>query len=155
VHVVLFHNNEGGAAVALSLAGRTVVFVSCHLEAHHSKVEQRRQQYRALVTQLGSSLAEEGFHLNEQFHHIIWVGDMNYRLCTRKDKDGSYQQMSSDQVQQMLEYSQHRTLFDNHDQFNMEKRRREIFYGYREAEPFPNFYPTYKKIENRPPVDFK
>jgi len=145
---------KGGVAVALSFAGRSIVFVSCHLEAHHNKVEVRREQYRMLVTQLGSSLAEEGFHLNEQFHHIIWVGDMNYRLCSVKDDNhDSYSPMPSDVAQKMLEQSQNRTLFDKHDQFNLEKRRREIFYGFREANPFPNFYPTYKKIENRPPMD--
>jgi hypothetical protein len=147
--------SKGGAAVALSFAGRTVVFASCHLEAHHDKVELRREQYRTLVIQLGSALAEEGFHLNEQFHHIIWVGDMNYRLCVLHDDQESYLPMSSDTAQLMLENSQNRVLFNKHDQFNLEKRRREIFYGYREANPFPNFFPTYKKIENRPPVNFR
>jgi hypothetical protein len=147
--------SKGGAAVALSLAGRTVVFISCHLEAHHNKVELRREQYRALMTQLGSSLAEEGFHLNEQFHHIVWVGDMNYRLCSTAPNTRAYQEMSSDTALQMLESYQKRVLFDKHDQFNIEKQRREIFYGYRVADPFPNFYPSYKKIENRPPVNFR
>ena len=145
----------GGVAVALSLAGRTVVFVSCHLEAHHHKSDVRREQYKALVIHLGSALAEEGFHLNEQFHHIIWMGDLNYRLCVKNSSTSSHDQMTSDCAQKMLEDFQNRTLFDKHDQLNVEKRHREVFYGYREAEPFPNFYPSYKKVENRPPVDFR
>ena len=140
-------HSKGGVAAVLSIAGSTVVFITCHLEAH--KNDMRRSQIRDLISHLGSQLAEEGFHIISQFHHVIWCGDFNYRLVDPELNTP----LPADLAVQMLRDGQNRKLFDTYDQLNREKRAQEIFYGFREPEPFPTFFPTYKKIENRPPVD--
>ncbi|KAJ1399047.1 hypothetical protein B484DRAFT_251482 [Ochromonadaceae sp. CCMP2298] len=142
--------SRGGVAAALSVMGRTVVFVCCQFFAKHAENLRQEDQYRDLLMGLGSQLAEPGFHLLEQFHHILWCGDFSYGLV-----DISGNPMPPDTVCEMLQDGRLvRTLFDTHDQLNQEKRKKNILFGFREAVPFPNFYPTYKKIENRNPVDY-
>lgn len=141
-------HSRGGVAVALSIMGRTVAFVCCQLDLKSNDV--RKDQYQSLLTGLGSQLAEQGFHLNEQFHHVIWCGDFSFTLV-----DTSGNKMPPETVVKMLQDGRlFRTLFDTHDQLNQEKKDKNVFFGYREAAPFPNFYPTYKKVENRNPVDY-
>jgi hypothetical protein len=139
---------QGAVAVAISLLGRNLVFINSQF--NHKSNDLRREQYQLLMTHLGSSLAEVGYHLNEQFHHILWLGDFCYKLV-----DVSGNDMPLETVTSMLEDPRCiRTLFETHDQLNQEKKLHNIFYGYREPVPFPNFYPTYKKIENHPPVNY-
>lgn len=141
-------HSSGGVAVALSVYQRTMAFVCCQLDLKNNEV--RKEQYTSLLTGLGSQLAESGFHLNEQFHHVVWCGDFNYTLV-----DTSGNKMPSETVVKMLQDGRlFRTLFETHDQLNQEKKEKNVFFGYREASPFPNFYPTYKKLENRNPVDY-
>lgn len=141
-------HSRGGVAVALSIMGRTVAFVCCQLDLKSN--DTRKDQYQSLLTGLGSQLAEQGFHLNEQFHHVIWCGDFSFTLV-----DTSGNKMPPETVVKMLQDGRlFRTLFETHDQLNQEKKDKNVFFGYREAAPFPNFYPTYKKVENRNPVDY-
>ena len=140
--------SRGAVAVALSVLGRNVVFVNCHSDA--KLAEKRREQFQQLVVALGNQLGEKGFLINEQFHHIFWLGDLNYRLV-----DTSGNPMPIDSAVKMLEDKRLcRTLYETHDQLLQDKRAHLIFYGFREPVPFPNFYPTYKKIEGRNPVDY-
>lgn len=140
--------SKGAVAVALSVLGRSIVFVNCHWDAKH--VEKRRDNFQELVVALGSQLAEEGFIVNVQFHHMVWMGDFNYRLV-----DTSGNPMPVDSAVKMLEDKRLcRTLFESHDQLLQERRSHFVFFGFREPVPFPNFFPTFKKIEGRHPVDY-
>jgi len=70
--------SKGGAAVVLHLAGTTIAFVSCHLPAN--SLDGRRDAFKYLVNQLGEALGDPSFSLTLQFHHVIWMGDLNYRM---------------------------------------------------------------------------
>lgn len=147
-HSLSASSSRGAVAVALSVLGRTVAFVSCHLDA--KQVDKRREHFQQIVAALGSQLGESGFHLNEQFHHIVWFGDLNYRLV-----DTSGNAMPVESAVKMLEDKRLcRTLYESHDELLRERKAQNVFYGFREPVPFPNFYPTYKKIEGRNPVDY-
>ena len=64
-----------------------MVFISCHLEAGN-KFEERRAQYQELSYELGGKLGHgAGVDLGTQFHHIVWVGDLNYR-CVQGAEPG-------------------------------------------------------------------
>lgn len=140
-------HSKGSVAAAISLFGRSMVFVTSHFESDRNDI--RRSQYRKVVTALGEKLGESGFNLNELFNHIIWNGDLNYRLV-----DTSGNALPAETALQMLEDNFQRTLFEVHDHLRQERKSQMVFYGYREPIPFPNFYPTYKKYENRLPVDY-
>ena len=140
--------SKGGVAVGLSVLNRSIAFVSTHFEAKHNDV--RREQYQVLVKELGSKMAEHGYHLTDQFHHVIWCGDLNYKLI-----DTSGRNMPAETVVKMMQDGRlYRTLYDSHDQLNRERRDKLVFFGFREPTPFPNFFPTYKKIQNRLMVDY-
>lgn len=140
------HTN-GVIAVALSVLGRTIVFLNMQLESR--KNEKRRDQIREILQGMGSSLGEDDFSLGDQFHHVIVCGDLGYELV-----DTSGNQMPGDMAIKMLEDNLNRSLFESHDQLNKEKKAQLVFYGYREPTPYPDFYPTFKKITNRLPVDY-
>jgi hypothetical protein len=140
--------SKGGVAVALAIRGATVVFVTCHLEA--AKRDTRRLQVRELLRELGDKLGHPGFGLTAQFHHVVWCGDLNYRCV---EADGA--PMAADKCGAMLRAGQNGALFSDHDQLNQERRAGEAFAGFREPTPHPEFYPTYKKLENRAgPTDY-
>ncbi len=140
--------SKGAVAAAISIFGRNLLFINCHLEAKDNEV--RREQYQKLVIALGAQMGEAGYHISEQFHHIIWFGDLNYRLV-----DTSGNRMPVETATKLLEDGRlFRTLFESHDQLNQEKRNQLVFFGFREPTPFPNFFPSYKKLENRAPVDY-
>ena len=40
---------------------------------------------------LGNKLGNSFFQLNSQFHHIIWMGDMNFRMSGLEIEDASAQ----------------------------------------------------------------
>ena len=134
--------SKGGVAVALNVDGTTVVFVTCHLEA--AKRDIRRAQVKELIRELGDKLGLKGFDLTSQFHHVVWCGDLNYRCV---ETNGEV--MPAERCAAMLRAGQNGTLFQDHDQLNQERRQGEVFANFREAVPHPEFYPTYKKLENR------
>jgi hypothetical protein len=103
-------------------------------------------------------LGEKDYHLNEQFHHIIWLGDFSFPVVdttNNSSNGGGGEELPLDRALSLLgDTRNQRKLFDNHDSLNMERRSQMVFYGYREASPFPNFYPSYKRIENHPPLSY-
>lgn len=138
---------NGGICTVLSVFGKTIAFVNCQLD--QKKKEFRRDQIRELISNLGSKSGEIGWNLNEQFHHILWCGDLNYKLV-----DSTGDLIPEESSYQMLEDNLSLTLFNKHDELNQEKRNKFIFYGFREPTPAPDFYPSYKKISNRQKQDY-
>jgi len=147
-------NSKGGAAVACLLDGQSCVFISCHLEAAN-KFEERRAQYRELSAALGQKLSgHDALDLGELFHHIVWTGDMNYRCVSGIGQGERDKAMEGESCVALLESGRHAMLFKEHDQLSIEIGRREVFYEYEEPKMAPDFYPTYKKFENRGPGDY-
>lgn len=139
---------QGAIAVAVNVFGRIVAVVNSEFDGKSN--DTRRDQYQHLFMELGGKLAENSFHMNEQFHHVIWLGDMNHRLV-----DISGNLLPIDTAVKMLEDGRiMRSLFETHDELNRDKKQQIIFFNYREASPYPNFYPTYRKIRNHGPVDY-
>jgi hypothetical protein len=141
-------SSKGMVGICLLVHGRSILFLCCHLESS-GKQEHRRSQYQQLITNLGSQLGEEGYHLNDQFNHIFCFGCFNSILV---DKSGNA--LPADTAVQMLEDNLQKSLFDSHDQLRSDRRNQIVFHGYREAVPYPNFYPSYKKFLNRPRHDY-
>jgi hypothetical protein len=73
-----------------------------HLEAGN-KFEERRGQYREVSLGLGTKLGEEGFDLAQQFHHTVWVGDMNYRCVQGAGRGERDKAMEGDRCVGLLE----------------------------------------------------
>ena len=46
------------------------------------------------------------------------------------------------------------TMLQLHDQLNEQKRTKMVFHNFEEPVMAPDFYPTYKKFEERAPADY-
>lgn len=129
--------SKGGVAVALLVHNTTIVFVNCHLDARNDTY--RREQVRTLNAQLGKVMGHYAFDLTEQFHHVVWMGDMNYRIV----------HLDPQMVLHMLAEGRNLELHDKFDGLLNDRRASGIFEGFTEPNKFPDFYPTYKKLPKR------
>ena len=143
-------SSKGGAGVALALGAgagartTTLAFVSCHLEAKNN--DERLRQYQDLSAELGRALGEptHALSLTKAFSHVIWCGDFNYRCVAPNGGP-----IDADSVVRMIERGELRSLWDSHDQLGQEMRKGLVFADFGEPVPMPDFFPTYKKFENR------
>lgn len=135
--------SKGAAAVALGLGSSTLAFLSCHLAS--KRLDLRREQYGQVVEAVGNALGHPFFQLNESFHHVVWMGDYNYKL----------RNVQLSHAVRMLADGKQRALWAEHDELVYERAASRAYCGYREPVMGPAFYPTYKKFENRGhvPVD--
>jgi hypothetical protein len=71
--------NKGGQGVKFELAGTSIVFVNSHLAAHESaaKCNKRNSNVREIFG--GLRFGNKMFDMT-QFDHVIWCGDLNYRI---------------------------------------------------------------------------
>jgi len=94
-HVATFHEatgiggvygNKGGTLISLDYGGTSFCFVNSHLAAHQSKEnwKHRNANYKSICksVQLGNIKHD----IMEQFHHVFWLGDLNYR-CDYKQME--------------------------------------------------------------------
>ncbi|EGZ25604.1 hypothetical protein PHYSODRAFT_485372 [Phytophthora sojae] len=133
----LTSGSKGGVAVALMINHTTIVFVNCHLDARNDTY--RREQIRNLNASLGRVMGHYSFDLTEQFHHVVWMGDTNYRIVL----------LDPQMVLHMLEEGRNLELHDKFDGLLNDRRNGGVFEGFTEPHKFPDFYPTYKKFPKR------
>ncbi|TYZ57719.1 hypothetical protein PybrP1_006294 [[Pythium] brassicae (nom. inval.)] len=129
--------SKGGVAVALRVHTTTLVFVNCHLDARNDAY--RREQVRSLNASLGKVMGHHSFDLTEQFHHVVWMGDLNYRIV----------HLDPEMVLHMLAEGRNLELHDKFDGLLNDRRASGVFEGFAEPSKFPDFYPTYKKLPKR------
>lgn len=134
--------SKGAVAVVLRIHGSTVAFVSVHLASH--KVPARLVQYRDVCKSLGAKIGNSFFQLNEQFHHVVFMGDYNYR-CERISGD--------DALALIRRGAAHSRLQPEFDSMVRHRRETRAWDGYDEPPMAPTLWPTYKKFENRPHTD--
>ncbi|UIZ21290.1 hypothetical protein KXD40_000498 [Peronospora effusa] len=139
----LTSGSKGGVAVALMINHTTIVFVNCHLDARNDTY--RREQIRNLNASLGRIMGHYSFDLTEQFHHVVWMGDLNYRIVF----------LDPQMVLHMLEEGRNLELHDKFDGLLNDRRNGGVFEGFTEPHKFPDFYPTYKKFPKRGYVNEK
>jgi hypothetical protein len=133
--------SKGGVGVALGLYDVTAAFVNVHMAS--KRPDLRRQQYQELIDRLGSKLGGRGFGLNESFHHIIWMGDLNVH-CSG---------ISAADALNLIRTGRHMQLLLQHDELLLDKDNETFFYEYEEPIMGPRFFPTYKKLPGRGQVN--
>mmetsp|Transcript_24844 Transcript_24844/g.41402 ORF Transcript_24844/g.41402 Transcript_24844/m.41402 type:complete len:642 (+) Transcript_24844:209-2134(+) len=71
--------NKGGILVTMEVDGTKLAFISCHLTAHEG-VKHCEERNASIYEIFGGVRAgDERFDVSVQFHHLFWMGDMNYR----------------------------------------------------------------------------
>lgn len=127
--------SKGAAGFVLKIFSTTIAFLSCHMSSR--TISDRRDSYTSLIEGLGNSLGDHYFQLLEQFHHIVWCGDCNYRL----------QSLSAPLACQYIQSGDLQSL-QKHDELTMEIQGGRAFWRFKE--PPILFLPTYKKHDGRP-----
>ena len=76
---------KGGVCAVLLIYGMSFLFLSCHFPA--KPVAKRRECYQAMCSNVAKALKLPNFQIHGLFHHIIWVGDLNYRFGNLQVKE--------------------------------------------------------------------
>ena len=127
--------NKGGVAVSLRLWDTDICFVNSHLAAHQDKLNARNDNYRDICRGI-RGLDQYGMDLLTGFHHVFWLGDLNYRLDwgaqatdptprpTKEDFDSLVQTIREGRYTELLE----------HDQLVDQMKKKRAFLGFSEAQ---------------------
>ena len=133
--------SKGGVGVALGVYDSTMAFVTAHMAS--KRLDMRRQQYCDLVERLGAKLGGRGFHMTEEFHHVVWMGDLNYHCAG----------CSAEEAAAHIRQGRVADLLLDHDELIRERAAGTAFFDFEEPNMVPDFYPTYKRRKGRGAVD--
>eukprot|EP01105_Mastigella_eilhardi_P000555 TRINITY_DN1062_c1_g1_i1.p1 TRINITY_DN1062_c1_g1~~TRINITY_DN1062_c1_g1_i1.p1 ORF type:complete len:458 (+),score=103.64 TRINITY_DN1062_c1_g1_i1:735-2108(+) len=120
--------NKGAVAIAFQFHETSFCFIGSHLAAHQARVEERNKDYHNIVSNIGVGVTS--FSPLEQFDHLIWCGDLNYRLDLPREEAASLAEQGRWEALQQ------------HDQLLAERAKGTVFHSFREG-PL-EFPPTYK-----------
>lgn len=77
-------DNKGGIAVKFDIGPITVGFISSHLAAHEGDEYKARRITDIMEILRGTQGIGNGLQdVASQFHHLLWVGDLNFRMDVR------------------------------------------------------------------------
>lgn len=94
--------NKGAVAIRMDYASTRLCFVTAHLAAGFSNVEERNRDYRTI----SHGLRFQRGRAIEDHDSVIWLGDFNYRIG-----------LPDDQVRKLIEFGDLQTLYDNDQVF--------------------------------------
>ncbi|GAA5885405.1 hypothetical protein JCM6882_009606 [Rhodosporidiobolus microsporus] len=118
--------NKGAVAIRLDYRDTSFCFLTAHLAAGHSNVEERNQDYFTIASGLHFSRGR-GIANHD---NVVWAADTNYRIS-----------LPNEEVRGLAEADAYDELYEA-DQLNLARRTRGVFPGYEEAAIL--FRPTYK-----------
>ena len=75
--------NKGAVGVSFNFYDSSLCFICCHLAARKERIEKRKEHFCKIAK--GLKLGRKDVDLFHQFNHLIWFGDLNYRV--EKDWD--------------------------------------------------------------------
>src|SRR5947207_15403058 len=118
--------NKGAIAIRLEYGTTSICFVTAHLAAGHSNVDQRNMDYYTI---------DHGLHFTyrrsiSDHDLVFWASDSNYRIG-----------LPNEEVRKLITEERWDTLYEN-DQLNLGMIAGETFPYYNEGTI--NFPPTYK-----------
>jgi endonuclease/exonuclease/phosphatase family metal-dependent hydrolase len=149
--------NKGAVAVKMELDGTSICFVSSHLGAHEgSKYLQNRNEN---VTEIMRSLEKSSWTGNipsiHQFCHIVWMGDLNYRLDLQrtipKATAWSFDEKWT-HINDLTDKADYSSLLQS-DELRCEMEKRSVFANWSEGEI--NFKPTFKVKRGQPVTTYQ
>jgi phosphatidylinositol-3,4,5-trisphosphate 5-phosphatase 2 len=74
--------NKGAVGLSFFLGTTSLCFVNCHLTANSENWAKRNANFMDIVARLnlGQKRLAGRFDATNQFHHLFWFGDLNYRI---------------------------------------------------------------------------
>lgn len=134
--------NKGGVVTAFGFHDLNLAFVNTHLAAHQDQTVRRNADVAEVIDGLNLGKTQKMDIVNANYHHLFWMGDLNYRLDY--GNQGDAKKPSAEQFQEMtdmIKARQFRELFET-DQLTAERKKQKVFYSFQEGQY--NFEPTFK-----------
>ena len=145
--------NKGGAMVSLHYRSLKLCFLNSHLAAHQGTCDLRNGNYRSIVRNIKVGPAGGGDVMNE-FHHTMWMGDLNYRLDYGGQGDAKSPSpvLFAEMVDKICSGRvDHREELWSCDQLSREKAANRAFVGFTEGSY--DFPPTFK-VKRQPGTEY-
>jgi len=120
--------NKGGVGISFHVCETRILIVGAHLAAHAERFAVRNENYCEIVK--GLKLAPSGLDLFSYFHHVLWFGDLNYRINLSRTE--TIERIVENDFETLREY----------DQLLEERKAERCFVGFKEG--LVNFRPTYR-----------
>ncbi|KAJ8305244.1 hypothetical protein KUTeg_017201 [Tegillarca granosa] len=118
-------------ALGKAISGTSFCFINAHLTSGDERIERRNQNYRDILK--GLSLGQKHldlFGITNQFHHVFWLGDLNYRV--EEKIQTILTKLTEKDIQYLL----------SKDQLKKTQGEKKGFCGFNEADI--TFMPTYR-----------
>ena len=116
--------SKGAACVLLKIHSSTIAFLSTHMSSNST--DAKLEHFKILVNKCGDQLGCSGFDLLQQFHHIVWFGDLNYRITS----------LTADNVLQMMALGNLKKLWKADSlKTELKNKKRTAFKNFKEPIP--------------------
>jgi len=79
--------NKGGTIISLDFGGTSFCFANSHLAAHQKKEHWDRRNLDFKAISESAKVGNIKQDMLEQFHHVFWMGDLNYRCDYHQMED--------------------------------------------------------------------
>jgi len=138
--------NKGGVVISFSYYDLSLCFVNTHLAAHQDKTERRNADVAEVIS--GVKVGHKGkMDVVNQFHHLFWMGDLNYRLDygSQGDKHKPSEEQHAEMVD-LIKEKKLSTLFAT-DQLAKSMADKKVFIGFKEGD-CSTFAPTFSCERN-------
>ncbi|XP_064394235.1 phosphatidylinositol 3,4,5-trisphosphate 5-phosphatase 2-like [Halichondria panicea] len=125
--------NKGGVGISFFFGNISLCFINSHLTSGNEKCTRRNQNYHDILKGMGAlkhkNLSQ--FDLTNQFTHMFFLGDLNYRI----------DQLSATEIVDYAKKNDHFSIFSD-DQLKREMEKKKVFVGFDESPIL--FPPTYR-----------
>jgi phosphatidylinositol-3,4,5-trisphosphate 5-phosphatase 2 len=128
--------NKGGVAVSFDMDQTSFCFVGCHLASGTEHCTRRNDDFSDIMRRMVIDRQARGADMAALFHHVIWLGDLNYRC-----------EAPIDNVLCMIDERNWQKLLGA-DQLLRERQNGRAFHGFQEKSI--GFAPTYRLVRNQP-----
>jgi len=138
------YSNKGGTIIAFDYGGTSLCFVNSHLAAHQAKEhwKQRNSDYKD-ISSITTGVGNGKHDILEKFHHVFWMGDLNYRcnyLQMEDAKNTPSEELFNEYTSKIAQEDYRDMLLC--DQLDISRNKGEAFFGFLEREI--TFRPTFK-----------
>lgn len=134
----------------------SLCFMNSHLAAHDDMCARRNDDFAEIV---GGCKFGEKLECTQAFHHLVWMGDLNYRCEWGLEGQKATKKPSKERVKKMIaaigndDVSARTEVFKT-DQLTAAIAAGDAFLGFQEGDPATSHMPTFK-VQRKPGYEYK